>query len=82
MICRNNRTSKSHHSRETNRNNMAGILGYEPPFDRKIAESFGYVSSVLEDYKLIAEFETKSTTKLSCFKVIIIMIILDYIIHS
>ena len=48
---------------------MAGILSYEPAFDRKIAENFGYVSSVQEAYKLIAEFETRSTTKFSCFKV-------------
>ena len=42
---------------------MAGILSYEPSFDRKITENFGYVSSVQEAYKLIAEFETRSTTK-------------------
>ena len=48
---------------------MAGILSYEPALDRKIAESFGYVSSVQDAYKLIAEFETRSTTKFSCFKV-------------
>ena len=65
----NSRPSKSHHSRETNRKIMAGILSYEPAFDRKIAENFGYVSSVQEAYKLIAEFETRSTTKFSCFKV-------------
>ena len=66
----NSRPSKSHHqSRETNRNIMAGILSYEPAFDRKIAANSGYVSSVQEAYKLIAEFETRSTTKFSCFKV-------------
>ena len=65
----NSRPSKSHHSRETNKKIMAGILSYEPAFDRKIAENFGYVSSVQEAYKLIAEFETRSTTKFSCFKV-------------
>ena len=47
---------------------MAGILSYEPPFDSKIAENFGYVSSVEEAYKVITEFETWSTTKFSCFK--------------
>ena len=65
----NSRPSKSHHSRETNRKIMAGILSYEPAFDRKIVENFGYVSSVQEAYKLIAEFETRSTIKFSCFKV-------------
>ena len=59
MIFTNKRTSKSHHSWES----------YEPAFDRKIAETFEYVSSVEEAYKLIAEFETRSTTKFSCFKV-------------
>ena len=48
---------------------MAGILSYEPPFDSKIAENFGYVSSVEEAYKVITEFETWSTTKFLCFKV-------------
>ena len=48
---------------------MAGILSYEPVFNRKFAENFGYVSSVQEAYKVIAEFETRSTTKFSCFKV-------------
>ena len=32
----NSRPSKSHHSRETNRKIMAGILSYEPAFDRKL----------------------------------------------
>ena len=59
----------SHHSQETNRKNMVGILSCELVFDRKIAENFGYVSSVEAAYKLIAEFETRSTTKFSCFKV-------------
>ena len=63
------RPSKSHHSRETTRKIMAGILSYDPAFDRKIAENFGYVSSVQEAYKLTAEFETRSTIKFSCFKV-------------
>ena len=48
---------------------MEGIFSYEPALDRKIAENFGYVSSVQDAYKLIAEFETRSTTKFSCFKV-------------
>ena len=48
---------------------MAGILSYELALDRKIAENFGHVSSVQEAYKLIAEFETRSTIKFSCFKV-------------
>ncbi|CAH3140001.1 unnamed protein product, partial [Porites evermanni] len=39
------------------------------PFDRKIDENFGYVSSVQGAYKLIGEFKTRSTTKFSCFKV-------------
>ena len=30
--------------------------------------NLGYVNSVDEAYKLIAEFETGSTTKFSCFK--------------
>ena len=38
-------------------------------FDRKIDENFGYVSLVQGAYKLIGEFETRSTTKFSCFKV-------------
>ena len=65
----NSRPSKSRHSRETNTNIMAGILSYEPAFDRKITENFGYVSSVQEAYKLFAEAETRSTIKFSCFKV-------------
>ena len=40
---------------------MAGILSYEPPFDSKIAENFGYVSSVEEAYKVITESETWSS---------------------
>ena len=35
----NSRRSKSRHSRETNRKIMAGILTYEPAFDRKITEN-------------------------------------------
>ena len=48
---------------------IAGILSYEPALDRKFGENFGNVSSVQDAYKLIAEFETRSTTKFSCFKV-------------
>ena len=65
----NSRPSKSHHSWETNRKIMARILSYEPAFDRKIAENFGYVSSVQEAYEPIAEFETRLTIKFSCFNV-------------
>ena len=31
---------------------------YQQAFNRKIAENFGYVSSIEEAYKLIAEFES------------------------
>ena len=48
---------------------MAGILSYEPAFEHKIANNFGYMLSVNDAYRLIAEFETKTTTKFSCFKV-------------
>ena len=41
---------------------MAGILSYEPPFDHKITDNFGFV------YRLLADFELKTTTKFSCFK--------------
>ena len=47
---------------------MAGILSYEPPFDHKITDNLGYVFSVEDAYRLIADFETKTTTKFSCFK--------------
>lgn len=47
---------------------MVGILSYKPAFDRKIDENFGHVSSVQGAYKLIAEIDTRSTTKFSCFK--------------
>lgn len=47
---------------------MAGILKREPSPDGRDADNFGYVNSVDEAYKLIAEFETGSTTKFSCFK--------------
>ena len=46
---------------------MAGILKREPLPDGRDADNFGYVNSVDEAYKLIAEFETGSTTKFSCF---------------
>ena len=48
---------------------MVGILSYEPAFDRKIDENFGYISSIQGAYKLIGEFEMRPTTKFSCFKV-------------
>ena len=47
---------------------MAGILKREPSPDGRDADNFGYVNSVDEAYKLIAEFERGSTTKFSCFK--------------
>ena len=47
---------------------MAGILSYEPPFDHKITDNFGYVFSVEDVYRLLADFEMKTTTKFSCFK--------------
>ena len=47
---------------------MAGILSYEPPFDHKITDNFGYVFSVKDAYRLLADFEMKTTTKFSCFK--------------
>jgi len=47
---------------------MAGILSYEPPFDHKITDNFGYVFSVEDAYRLLADFEMKTTTKFSCFK--------------
>ena len=46
-----------------------GNFKLRTPFDRKIDENFGYVSSVQGAYKLIGEFKTRSTTKFSCFKV-------------
>ena len=36
---------------------MAGIFSYEPALDRKIAENFGYASSVQDAYKLMAELK-------------------------
>ena len=47
---------------------MAGILGREPLLDGRHADDLGYVNSVDETYRLIAEFETRLTTKFSCFK--------------
>ena len=47
---------------------MAGILGREPLLDGRNADDLGYVNSVDETYRLIAEFETRLTTKFSCFK--------------
>ena len=47
---------------------MAGILKREPLLDGRHADNLGYVNSVDEAHKLIAEFETVFTTKFSCFK--------------
>ena len=47
---------------------MAGILKREPLLDGGDADNLGYANSVDEAYKLIAEFETGSTTKFSCLK--------------
>ena len=47
---------------------MAGILSYEPPFDYKINDNFGYVFSVGDAYRLLADFEMKTTIKFSCLK--------------
>ena len=42
--------------------NMAGILSYEPPLDHKIT---GYEFSVEDAYRLLADFEMKTTIKFS-----------------
>ena len=47
---------------------MAGILSCEPLFDHKITDNFGYVFSVEDANRLLADFEMKTTTKFSCFK--------------
>ena len=47
---------------------MAGILRYEPPFDYKINDNFGYVFSVEDAYRLLADFEMKTAREFSCFK--------------
>ena len=47
---------------------MAEILTYEPPFDHKITDNFGYVFSVEDAYRLLADFGIKTTTKFCCFK--------------
>ena len=47
---------------------MARILKREPLLDGRHADNLGYVNSVDEAYKLIAEFETGLTAKFSCFK--------------
>ena len=47
---------------------MAGILKREPLPDSRDGDNFGYVDSIDEAYKLIAEFDTGSMTKFSCFK--------------
>ena len=47
---------------------MGGILKREALLDDRHADNLGYVNSVNEAHKLIAEFETELTTKFSCFK--------------
>ena len=47
---------------------MGGILKREPLLYGRHADNLGYVNSVDEAHKLIAEFETGLTTKFSCFK--------------
>ena len=47
---------------------MAGILSYEPAFHHRISDNFGYVLTVGDAYKLLSDFETRTTTKFSCFK--------------
>ena len=47
---------------------MARILKREPLLDGKHADNLGYVNSVDEAHKLIAEFETGLTTKFSFCK--------------
>ena len=49
---------------------MAGILKREPLLDGRHADNLGYVNSVDEAHKLIAEFETGLTTKFSFFKAV------------
>ena len=47
---------------------MGGILKREPLLYGRHADNLGYVNSVDEAHKLIAEFETGLMTKFSCFK--------------
>ena len=47
---------------------MVRILKHEPLLDGRYADNLGYVNSVDEAHKLIAEFETGLTTKFSFFK--------------
>ena len=47
---------------------MARILKREPLLDGRRADNLGYVNSVDEAHKLIAEFETGLTTKFSFCK--------------
>ena len=47
---------------------MAGILKRKLLLDGRDGDNLGYVNSVDEAYKLIADFETESTTKFSCIK--------------
>ena len=46
------------------------ILSREPLLDGRHADNLGYVNSVDEAHKLIAEFETGLTTKFSFFKAV------------
>ena len=47
---------------------MAGISKTMIDFDQKFSDKFEYFNSVCDAYKLITDFETKTTTKFSCFK--------------
>ena len=47
---------------------MARNLKREPLLDGRHADNLGYVNSVDEAHKIIAEFETGFTTKFSFFK--------------
>ena len=43
---------------------MAGILSHKPTFDHtKITDNFGYVFSMEDAYRLLADFEIKTTIK-------------------
>ena len=44
---------------------MGGILKREPLLDGRHADNLGYVDSVDEGHRLISEFETGLTTKLT-----------------
>ena len=48
---------------------MAEILRHKPPFDHtKITDNFGYVFFMEDAYRLLADFEIKTTIKFSCLK--------------